>query len=405
MRNLLFFLLVGASGINFFTIGYFGVGPTKTALFLVLFSIFIYRQRNSINYLGFSILVLGYILIVISQQLIFSEFDVLKVIQGPLLQYGIPVMFILILPFRFHDKFSTFIAAWTLIALIIWVAQVTIPSFDSYLSTLPDRLKLDPYAGRRKSMVFYTYEHMEYFGVNRFAGFWHEAGAISVLMFYGIFNTILVEGTLINRRNIIFILAILASMSTSAYVALFFLFVSYVFLIGRSGVVSRFIITASLVLAGLYVYQEVEFMQNKIDQQIDDVEGKSISGTATQGRFLAFLKAMNVLKVHPVTGRGLVYSSKAEITSAEHTGYGWYADLSNMGVLLGLVTFYLFFKGLNIYVKTYNRDKRLTFIFFGIFLIVLFSQNHFHSPLFTMIVLTPFLRTTKKKYLRNGDIK
>lgn len=392
-KYFLIFLLIGFSGINYFT-----ENPNlQLAFILFLFFLILIRKINAINLQQIFFLILGFFSVYLIQMILFYKFDLYFLIKYPVFSFGIPILILMLLPADFHKLLVKLIYVWTILTLIIWLGTVLNASFDDYVSSLPDLLKLDPYEAKRKSIIIYTYENHTYLDIYRYSGFWHEPGAFAVLMFYSWYFSVLLTSRFINKYSVVFLIAILATMSTTAYLALGAVFFLYSFLILKTNFILKFVSIIALSIGFLLVYNETEFMADKISQQKQEADAVSIQGTATSGRFIGLYKSLNVIKTYPLFGRGLMSQSEADITSSEHTGYGWPGFIAKTGLILGLVYLYLLYNGLFRYSMLYSVNTKYAIVFFVGLLIVLFSQKHTNVPLFMALAIFPFLKIRLKQ--------
>jgi hypothetical protein len=267
-----------------------------------------------------------------------------------------------------------------------------VPAFDHWLSTLPDILKLDPFEDARKSMILYTYEDVEFLNIYRFSGFWHEPGAFAVLSFYSLyFSTLLCRG-LSNKYSILTIIAILATISTTAYLALAVFLFGYTVFISKLRGISKTVLAVGIVIGFSFAYTGLDFLSEKMEEQKSFADEQQLSGTATNGRFLALYKSLNVMRKYPILGRGLAFKSKADITSAEHTGYGWYSFIASIGLVFGGFFLWNLYRGIRKYTFIYQGSWRYAVLGFVVFMIMLFSQPHISSPLFFIFFLFPIMQ-------------
>lgn len=389
LRNsTLIFLLVATSGINFFS----DDPVVKLGVILLLIVFYLNQKQNYFKQEKLVMFLLFFLLIYVIQMFIFDRVNLYFIIKYPLYQFVIPLTIIALLPIDFHKHFVKFIYIWTIMTLVIWVGIITFPQFDAFMSQLPNQLRLDSFEAKRKSIILFTYEDDQSYGINRFAGFWHEPGAFAVLMIYSWYFSALVTGKFINKYSRIFLISILATMSTTAYFAIGILIFLYTFLVARSNLIVKIAASSFLLFTFFYVYNETEFMSSKVEHQLSVANKVNIEGTATAGRFIGLYKSLNVISTYPLFGRGLASQSSADITSAEDTGYGWPGFVANTGLILGLLYLYLIFKGMKGYSSLYSMDKLYPIIFFVALLVVLFSQKHTSTPLLFALAIFPFLR-------------
>jgi len=251
--------------------------------------------------------------------------------------------------------------------------------------------------------IIYTWENMQFYGLYRNPGPFHEPGAFAVFLMLAIISEVFITRKLITRNNLFFFFNMVTTFSTAGFIGLFIITGFYVLTSKRMTSLTKFFVSGSMFVLIVYLFFTLEFLGEKINTQLED-QGNQRLNTSTVGRFLGARKAIIVLYRYPLFGRGLIAASKAKSTSEEAAGYGWIMWVSQIGVLFGILYMYMIYKALKNY-SIVNLHNRLFALFaFIAMLAVLAGQKHTNSWVFFMLVLVPIafpLRTKAKDYLLN----
>lgn len=386
------------SGVNYF------YDQIIALLIFLIFLIVLYVIKPSKIDNNFIYLLCAYFIVFFLQSFAFKQTSVYYFFRYSVFILLIPYLILKLVPLNYNNYLIKIVYILTIIDLGIWIISLVNPAFNQLLYQLSYNLKLDPSSKYPQSLILYTHERDIAMGIQRFAGFWHEPGAYAVLLGYCIcFNT-LIKNKLNSKENLVFLIGFLATLSTTAYLAISICLYAYFLLFIKRKSLLKLLILPVLILSFIYFYKKLDFMEDKIEEQIEIQMAPDISGTKTSGRFLGFRKSFNVIKTYPLFGRGLSTKTQAEITSAEDTGYGWPGYYARIGIPLSIVLSILFYKAIKLYTIYYKADKKWIPIFIMLFIILLFSQKHTSSIIFMMIFLTPIAyakRFKKHFHLRN----
>lgn len=383
---LMAFVVVGYSGINYFT----DQADVIAALLVLLASIFVFFKPSPINDRTLWFL-LAFIVILFFQSLAIELISPYYYLRTLLFVLMVPLLLVKILPHNYNDYIIKLVYIWTILALLIWLATQLDTTILAIVRSLPDQLQLDPYESRRKSFIIYTYERQMEYGINRFAGFWHEPGAFAVLMGYCLFFNTIRKNSLYNKENLVFLLAIIVTLSTTAYFAVMLAAALFLFYFFRGKIVLKVAMYFFLLIGAYYAFINFEFLGEKLEEQMEYQMTVELEGTPTYGRILGFRKSMNKMFTYPMFGRGLSTQTQADFESAIGGGYGWPSFFSRVGLPMGVLLAVLFYRGMQFYTRFYQADMRYVPVFFALLAILLFSQKHTSSVMFMMLMMTPLV--------------
>lgn len=376
------FTILLFSGVNFFTEHIY----IQLGFLIVLILLYIrYPSRIRMNFILFSI---GYLIVFLLQSIFITWISPYYFIRYFSFVLLIPYILLTLLPINYNDYVVKIVFYLTIVDLVIWSISIISPYFDNLIYMLVVQAGLDPVVELPKSIIVYTHDPSTALGIRRFAGFWHEPGAFAVLMGYVLFFNTIKKNTLVTRENAVFIIAILATFSTTAYIALGISFYIYLIAFLRKNILLKIVLLPFVIYLTIFLYNNLNFMEKKVEAQMENQMAVELSGSQTSGRILGFRKSLNVIKTYPLFGRGLSSKTQAEITSDERTGYGWPGYFARIGIPLALVIVLLFYRSFKFYTEYYRSDKRWIPVYISLISILLFSQKHTASIILMMFYLS-----------------
>ena len=154
------------------------------------------------------------------------------------------------------------------------------------------------FEGGGANIVIYNFQGnrtLEGLGIRRNCGPFWEPGQFGVYLCIALFFNLFIEKQRLRFANLFFVIALLTTCSTGAYMAGFFMMAVYAVLKSRNVIV----MLLSLFAIALVWQQvsELEFLQEKITTQIEDVEtGNDLS------RFSAFVTQLDMINNSPILG-------------------------------------------------------------------------------------------------------
>jgi hypothetical protein len=355
----------------------------KVAFLAFLIIIFFTRVKGKID--------TKYISTIIFLFLIFA-LQVLTFGAGGLINFGyifmivtIPYLALKIVGPNFLKYFINITYFFAIVSLGFYIASSLSPSFYYWTSTLPSKYNLDPSEVLKKGFIIYTWERAQFQGLLRNPGpFWEPSAYANYLNLAIIFQT-LQTGKLINRKNVIFILALLTTFSTGGYAALFIVFASYVVFSNSLKKVYRWLLAPALFIVIYISYIELAFLGDKVSSQYEYQTTVQAEGTGTSGRFLGARKSLIAFSRYPIQGRGLIAQTAADSMSDEGGGYGFVSLLMRLGIF-GFILWLMYLYRYPVKSAISNGQKRRMGI--GFFLAILasnFGQAGYDKPMYLMV--------------------
>jgi len=260
---------------------------------------------------------------------------------------------------RFVSVFVRLMYVMSVISLFFYSITFVFPPLLDFAGNLVDSLGIDPHW--TKNLFFYNFIDAEAMitggGILRNAGFVYEPGMFACLLIPALaFNTIF-ENSLINRRNKVFLLTLVTTFSTAAYLAL------TVFLVLYFSVYQGFSLRRSLLVLGgsvvvLLFFWQLEFIGGKIEAQRDRALHGAQS-TRYMGRIGSALVDFQSISAHPLAGRGRNVETRFDATSvfynpgSTHRVNGVTHLMASMGV-----PFFLFYMyRLSVAARAFSRKS------------------------------------------------
>lgn len=284
--------------------------------------------------------------------------------------------------FDFLFLFEQVFRILTVISMVIWGAQNLFPDVqDSIISLIQilDKYSTDEWP---RSMLIYTYWDslsVTSYIFSRNAGFLHEPGAFATLIILALVINNVKGVAVFNKSNLIYIAALISTVSTAGYLSLAVLFL----LLARQKnqrVLSIFFLFILLALT-IYGYNEFPFMKDKIEKQVIEETSMSLN-EGGPGRIFGARKSLVVLLKYPLFGRGLNSVSQPAYDSPEFAGYGWISFVSKFGLVFGLMFMFYFLKGLYRFVNM-GDSGFYDFIIISISVFInLSAQSYINKPFF-----------------------
>jgi len=318
---------------------------------------------------------------------------------------------------RFNSTFVNIIYFLALFSFIFYPTQFYLPLQEYIKSTLGSFINplgsADiPEGYKSKTLIFFTYIHnygsewLQQDVLPRNSGAFWEPGLFAVFLNIAlIINTFINEKLLFSKKNIVFIIAIITTFSTSGFIVLFLIIISYFILHDNliKIVVSLPIIAAIVYFSITYVWA-MDFMSKKIEENIVS------SSERRSSRFGAALYHFRELKKFPLGGVYLKLEDEEKNlipTDKEVSPNGLTRVFLNNGIPFAIIYYFLFYRGLKRWLLYNNKSSTLLhWFFFIIFLLLAFSQDITTRLFYEMVLFFSLcFRSQQSVNFQNESIK
>jgi len=349
--------------------------------FLYSFFVFTYRRLTiDIKVLRFSFIFLFLFVI----QIFTSQNFIPTILIAFMLRIYFAYFVIKILGGNFIDYFVKMIFFFTVVSLIVYVPLLFYKNFEGLLTTYvtPIFYKIT-YLKDSQHFILFTMNTDSKSGFPRNPGPFWEAGGFGIFLNLALLCNLIKAKKIFDKKNIIFLLAIITTQSTGSYLTTFFILISF---LAYSRRISYLIIFIPLLLYVGYVsYNELPFLQDKLGVEI----GFAFENDYRQSPHTRLVSAridFDDFMAHPLTGKGRYEKVSTDVnefhSSEEYRNNGTTLLLAQFG-LIGflLYSFYLLksFQALcvaNFFSKNYAYIVVLSLWLAG------FSQTIFTKPFF-----------------------
>jgi hypothetical protein len=381
------FLLIGNTANPFFyeSIEMLGIS------FVILLGCWFLKQEDNTKLNRYFWVYLGILTILQASQTLAYHVFPIKTFLGEYLRIAFAILSIRIIGQRFFDLFVRFVYVFAVISLFFYVPCVLIKPLAHFLIDHVAKYTQCPFHRAATGELYEAPYNMIVFNLgqitfNRNSGFYWEPGTHGGFLCLALFiNLFYRKQHLTSRFNIVFILTILTTLSTTTYLALFFVVVAYLkdFIIHRP-VISLFTLLFVGTI-GFLAFTRLDFLSNKIDQQI----AKSGSRKTGESRFSSFFADLHALEEHPFigTGRNVEMRFGKNFYNADlrelHRNNGIGVLLSTYGILFFF--FFLYLNWRSYYLLLGSRVN--AWLLLTLVLIISFSEDYFFKAFFIALTL------------------
>jgi len=317
---------------------------------------------------------------------------------GTFIKIGIAHNIVILLERNFIVYYVELMYIFSLIALFLYSLSFFPGVTDYFINTVSTYFisplkESNSFYKVSPNIIIFTFERSLINGFRNSGPFWEPGGYAVFLIIALIFNFIRTS-KIIDKKNIIFILSIITTVSTMGYLALICILCGY--LVITDGISKKVLFIISLfVISSLYT--TAPFMKEKILHNIDVAE------LTTGSRFGSALVDFRLFKKSPIIGNGkgdMRYGGRkiSYFTSLEHRNNGIFILLATYGIIITFLYLFLIYLSFSRLCNYYEIKNRYTYIFFISFLILGFSQSIYLKPFFFCFLFIPLVYPKLNKY-------
>jgi len=262
-------------------------------------------------------------------------------------------------------------------SLIITLTFIIFPNTIDYaydaLVPIGDAITLNK--STRQHFVIYTMELGWQTEIARNSGPFWEPGGFGVFIYLAFIFNLIKQGTFFNKKNVIFILTLISTQSTTAYLA-FFVFCSLYILLTKK-VSTSFLLLPIIIVISISLYSSVDFLGMKIENMINDsqtmgkqqVYSRVVSGNVNVDRFLS----------SPIFGIGRFYVDEDDFSPGNN---GTTLLLAEFGIIGFFFYFLYMFRSYRNYCEEHNFNTRIPIAIVAGWLVLGYSQGIFQKSFF-----------------------
>jgi hypothetical protein len=366
----------------------------KELLFVVVglsFILFIYRKIKFDLPFFYFLLVL--LIIVILQGLKFNFFPIATYMG--LFARILGTYFLLKSIDDFAKKFINVMYYFAIISLIFLFFVYFVPGVGEFLKS---KFTLVTVQDIRHSL-FGVYTLIDGLEFKNAGPFW-EMGAFGGYLMITLILSYLRDQILLNKINILLIITILSTQSSTAYIALFS-FMFFIFFNKTKDLLLKILVVSAILSISYIAYMNLEFLGEKIETQLQEAKDvmdlPSLEGESTD-RFVTMLKDWRDFKGHELIGRGTHASTRYSPsmydikTDTETRTVGTTDIIVRYGLPFFILLIFLMYKSFSSYSKSFSKDGEYmgaSIVF--IILLLLTSETYFLNPIFWMVIMLQYV--------------
>lgn len=380
------YLLLAISGMPFFT-----VDENFVIVLFLISSVLFFRYKKQIDKTFIKILSV-ILIIVVLQSVTFSYFNLYSTI-GLFMRFMIPYFVVKNIGVKILNIFLDWMVFFSITSLIIYSLTYLNPNIYTFLTNkiapLFERSSGSSLYGYNTNVLIYTLKSFgdDKFNLYRNSGPFWEAGAFGGMLVLSVFINNLIYDKIFHRNNILFYVAILSTLSTGTFIALFSYYTLYLYFKGFK----YMWIIPLLALFVQFIFQRYEFINTRITNQLQSVETTSLSDINSRTRLANFYLDMAQATQSPWYGFGRRIETKFdksadEFSYSEHRNNGVGYLAVTYGFPFMILYFYLIYNSLKLLSLYNNQRKIMAFITLTGIILLGFSQVWFSKSIFILFL-------------------
>jgi hypothetical protein len=266
---------------------------------------------------------------------------------------------------NFSILFRKIIVVISVISLVFWAGiQISDSFHDFFLSlakSLPQLSSDEKYENLRPDQFYHLYIYTIHFeSTFRNSGMFFEPGRFAVFIGLALAISLFYENKKIfDKENVIYILTMITTFSTTGYYLMFFLIFFHFFVKSKKFV--NFIISLLLLVLALWLSTSLNILSEKVTEDMNSSESSS--------RFFAIFYHFTFIVESPYIGWGFFYRD------LELSPNGLTMVVLRWGIIFSIAYYYLLYRGLRV-VSGLNRMPEWKHVVVFLSLLILsFSQT------------------------------
>ena len=296
---------------------------------------------------------------------------------------------------RYYVKILYFLSVCS---LFFYVGSFLPGAESFYLNTLAN-LVPNPWADTegfyqgKPNIVIFCFEQTLFQHARNSGPFW-EPGAFGIFLMIGLVFNHLKEKKLLSKTNLVFMICIITTFSTAAYITLFIFLVYINFNKIRTNIL-YWIMFIGVIAGSAVLYEKIPFLKQKIDNNI------LMADETTSSRFGSALADYNTFKESPFIGFGRAgaktgFKSEKSFDVEDHRNNGVFNLLVTYGVILSAYYFYRIYRSFKNIGAAHGLPNYFAGFSFVIMMLSGFSQGIFMLPFFYSFLFLPEVYKIKK---------
>lgn len=369
-------LLLAVSGIPYFS---------TTVLYIPLFAIFLisFLMRGYKLDKEFVYLLLFLTIITVSQTIVFDIFSFQNSL-GVYLRIILAYLVVKILNEKFLGYYINIMYYLAMIGTLLYTTLVIFPSAIPFMKSIVPIFNFLNISGSiQQTLIVYNFNALE--GFRNSGPFW-EPGAFGGYLILAIIFTFFKSDIADKKKKLlVFTIALLTTLSTTAYIALA-VFLFFYYLRSIKNIFIKLFVVLIIIYGAYYAFFNFDFLGKKIETQLQTAKNFSVYGSnKNTQRFMDILRDIHDFKGHEIAGRGFNPYTRYSYEPQEQIRTVGLTDiLVKMGTPFFIYMMFLMYKSICAFVKN-SIDKKGTIYCIGGFLTILMtlmSEVYFNFPMY-----------------------
>lgn len=388
---ILTYLVVAFSGIPVFT----GDNPIWSIAYVIIVLIFIFDKKQRLDW--DVVIFVGLIVWVYLMQAILYDFFSLVTILTLILKFSYPYFSIKLIGKNFPKYLVNVMYFISITSLFFYLLFIISPGFETFvLENITPYFKYkdrNDFYKSHPNFILYTMNIHDGNLIRNCGPFW-EPGGFAVFLFITLLINYGYEQNLFSKKNLVFMITIVSTLSTAAVITL----VVFVFLITILKLKLGYVFTTFVFIIPAFViaYESMPFLKEKIIRDYEIASSGNYEHLA-RNRFTSALLDFQDIKERPIFGAGknneMRSRKRAYFTYLDHRNNGVTALASNFGIPFTFLYFWLMYRSLKQYYIFVSNEPKFAIIAIIIILIQGSAQVVFEKPL--LIILVYLVLVTK----------
>lgn len=393
---LVMYLLIAVSGIVFFLLGPNGTIGAVALNFVIISYLRISNRLTITNktfgFIGFYFLV---VLLLFFAQTIEVGFIPSISFSKYFSKLLLAITALILLKDRFFSVYIQVMVVLGVIGLIIHAASFAFPPFfDFMINTVVPHVPNQP---AKEVQIWHNYhiiihDFWQHDLYRNSGAFWEPGANAGFTLLAMFFNVYVLRSKLFTKKNFLFLLVIISTLSTTGYIVLVmvvFLNPSY-----KKNIAIRVFSLVLIIPLAVLAFTKFDFLGSKVVDQLNSAK----VGNAHDSRFASARLDYEMFVKHPL-GFSSPDFRNGKKSENDYRTNGIFIFLSAMGGVSFVLYFIMVYKSMKKVMLYYNPSANATLIalyFIVIIIVMAFSENYFERPLFMAIsMFSPFFVTKK----------
>jgi hypothetical protein len=399
---LLTYLMIAFSGIPVFTAD----NPIWAISYAIIVLIFLFDKNQKFDadvaiFVGFIVLV--YVL----QALVYGFFSTVTILTL-ILKFSYPYFTLKLVGKNFPRYFVNIMYFISITSLIFYALFIISPGFEKFILE-----NVAPYFRYKERNDFYKpHPNFIIYTMNIHDGnlirncgpFW-EPGGFAVFLFIALLINYAYEKDLFSKKNLIFIITIISTLSTAAIITL----VVFFFLLSIIKLRLTYVFTTFVIVIPLFLvfFESQPFLKEKIIRDYEIAKSNNYDDKA-RNRFTSALLDIQTISERPFLGGGknneMRSRKRAYFTYLDHRNNGLTGFAANYGIPYTLIYFWLMFRSLKRFYMFTGNSERLASVAMIIIFLLGSSQVIFEKPLLIVFAYLQILTYFNNKKENHNKI-